>query len=72
MLPRVEGEIAKLIQIENGWNVVLWDPEAPKPAVLGQPPCSQQPVRWWKTYSFATSGQAVEFLRSFLADRPTG
>lgn len=66
MYPRIEGEVAKLVQIENGWNVVLWDPEPPKPATHGQSPCSQQPVKWWKTYSFGTSQEAVCFLDSML------
>ena len=66
MLPRIEGELAKLVRIENGWSVVVWDPTPPKAAVPGQSPCSQQPVKWWKTYSFPTSDEAVGFLSSLL------
>lgn len=66
MLPRLEGEQIKIIKVENGWNVVVWDPEAPKPTLPGQTPCSQQPVKWWKTYIFATHAEVVTFAGTFL------
>lgn len=66
MYPRLEGEMAKLIKIDNGWLVVIWNPEAPLPAIPGQAPCAQQPVKWWRTYSFPTLDQAIAFLGQFL------
>ncbi len=68
MYPKLEGEIAKVIKIENGFSVMLWDPEPP-PAVPGQPPCSQQPVKFWKTFSFETADQAIEFLHTMLTNQ---
>lgn len=66
MFPRLEGELIKIIKVENGWNVVVWDPEAPKPTLPGQTPCSQQPVKWWKTYSFPTQTEVNAFVATFL------
>ena len=65
MFPRIEGEIVKIIKVANGWNVVVWDPEYP-PTLPGQTPCSQQPVRWWKTYIFATHAEVNTFVGTFL------
>lgn len=66
MYPRLECEMAKLIQIENGWNVMIWDPEPP-PAVPDQSPCAQQPMRFWKTYSYPTLNDAIAFLHRSLS-----
>lgn len=70
MYPRLDGELAKLVQVENGFNVVVWDPEMPKPVIgVNTPPaspCAQQPVKFWKTYSFPTAPEAIAFLGRFV------
>lgn len=66
MSQRLEGELVKIIKVENGWTVIVWDPEAPKPALPGQTPCSQQPMKWWRTYIFATVAEVNTFVATFL------
>lgn len=66
MYQHLEGELFKVLKIENGFNVVVYDPELSKPTLPGQPPCSQQPMRWWRTYSFATHREAVVFVGTFM------
>ncbi len=66
MSQRIEGELIKIIKVENGWNVVVWDPELPKPAPGQTTPCSQQPVKWWKTFIFSDYMDVVTFVRTFL------
>lgn len=66
MLPRLEGELIKIVKVENGWNVIVYDPEAPKPTLPGQTPCSQQPMKWWKTFIFSAYTDVVTFVRTFL------
>ena len=66
MGPRLEGELFKVLKVENGYTVVVWDPEMPKAAMPGQNPCSQQPVRWWKTYIFESVRDANTFVATFL------
>lgn len=66
MFPRLEGELVKIIKVENGWNVVVWAPEAPKPTLPGETPCSQQPMKWWKTYVFQTTTEVNAFSATFI------
>lgn len=66
MYQKLEGELLKILKVENGWNVVVYDPEIPKPTLPGQTPCSQQPVRFWKTYIFSDYTDVVVFVRTFL------
>lgn len=66
MFARVDGEMLKVVKVDNGWIVYVWDPEAPPPVLPGQVPCSQQPVRWWKAYIFATIVEVNVFTASFL------
>ena len=64
MLPRLEGELIKIIKVENGWNIVVWAPEAPKPMLPGQTPCQQ--MTWWKTYIFESVHGVNTFVATFL------
>ena len=66
MGPRLEGELFKVLKVENGYTVVVWDPEFPKTAMPGQSPCSQQPVRWWKTYICTSVTEVNAFVAAFL------
>lgn len=64
MYQRADGELFKVLKLENGFVVSVWDPELP-PAVLGQP-CSQQPIRWWRHFTFSTREDAAVFINTFL------
>ncbi|CAN5813496.1 hypothetical protein BH20PSE1_BH20PSE1_00950 [soil metagenome] len=59
------GEILKILELENGFNVSVFDPETP-PLVPGQTPCQQQPIRWWRTYVFTTAAEVNTFVSKFL------
>lgn len=66
MYQRVDGELFKLLKLENGFNVVVWDPAPPPPVLPGQLPCSQQIVQWWKHYTFGTREEAAVFISTFM------
>lgn len=65
MGPRLEGELFKVLKLENGFNVVVWDPTPPQPAIPGQTPCAQI-VQWWKHYTFSTREEATVFICKFM------
>lgn len=66
MYQRLDGEMTKVVKVDNGWLVHVWDPQAPKPTLPGQTPCSQQPVKWWSTYIFSQLSAAMTFVSAFL------
>lgn len=66
MFQRIDGELLKVVKADNGWVVYVWDPEVPPPSLPGQTPCSQQPVRFWKTYIFTTVAEVNTFTATFL------
>jgi hypothetical protein len=58
------GEIIKIIRLENGYNVAVFDPVFP-PTEPGKAPC-QGAVQWWKTYTFLTAEEAALFVTEVL------
>lgn len=66
MYPRLDGELLKVMKLENGFNVVVWDPEPPPTVLPGQAPCAQQPMKWWRHYTFKTSNEVTVFITTFM------
>lgn len=71
MYPRADGELFKVLKLENGFNVSVWDPTPPA-GVAGQPPCAQQPVQWWKHYTFNTSKEVAAFINALIIEAQDG
>lgn len=71
MFARIEGELLKVVRVENGWVVYVWDPEVPTPLpAQGGAPCSQQPVKWWRAYVFEERAQVGVFIAGLLEKHP--